>query len=465
MIDFLTGEPVTATSADDGCTAEPGAVAAEAGPGLSKGHTVTAPLSSELRFWDGGGLLQVKNPYEGDLNHRNDKEQPKRGEIKGHSPSSQRRARMFLAKIPNEAIMAGLLITLTYPGSQAPDKVPDASEYKVYKEHLRRFNQAVVRKWNGSGAWFLEFQARGAPHYHTIVFGVDHADLEKFQEWVSIEWNRVLDGGSDHLQAGTRVEIPKNCNAARNYVTAYFTKGAQAPIDTKVGRYWGKFGTASIPMAPEIVEELNSHQAKIATRTARRAIQHHIWEAGWKRLKATAAKQLPSIKYLTMIQFRVLCENCRKGKITTFVKSDGCTSTFSHMILAVLAMQLGKDRVRFPRRHRFRNNSTVNLYCDAASFSAALKRHPLWYVDEPGSPPEAIPKGKAALSCFPALIKDLKSAYLSCDLPLAESIRSRFESLCDSLELEFEEDWNDATSTLFFVVRSGAGETLCDLEL
>lgn len=227
---LLFAEPEKAAS--PGCTAEPCAGAAAPGPGLSKGHTVTnSSLPSEnpdvthLRFWDGGGLLQIKNPYKGDIDQNSNREKKKRGDIIGHSPKSQRRARMFLAKIPNEEIMKGLLVTLTYPGKQAEEKIPDASEYQIYKEHLRRFNQAVVRRWKGSGAWFLEFQTRGAPHYHLIVFGVSHEDLEPFRLWVSKEWNRIVDGGEDHLKAGTNVEPPKNCQAARNYVTAYFTKG------------------------------------------------------------------------------------------------------------------------------------------------------------------------------------------------------------------------------------------------
>jgi hypothetical protein len=280
---------------------------------LSKGHIVTSNhTGSQLQYWKGGGLLQVKNPYQGGYQQPLE-EKAKRGEIIGHSPKSQRRARMFLAKIPNVEIMNGLLVTLTYPGKQAADKLPDASEYEIYKEHLRRFNQEMVRKWGGSGAWFLEFQVRGAPHYHLIVFGVGHSQLKAFQVWVSSEWNRIVDGGEDHLRAGTRVEIPKNCNAARNYVTAYFTKGAQAPAEAKVGRYWGKFGTKSIPMADEVEEELTPAQAKIATRTARRAFERRVWNSAWRRLHVWVGEKAPQVKSLTTWEFRQLCENGRDG--------------------------------------------------------------------------------------------------------------------------------------------------------
>lgn len=449
-----------------GCSAEPSAGPVATGPGLSKGHTVTnsssKPSSSHLHFWDGAGLLQVKNPYLGDLITPSDKKKKKRGDIVGHSPKSQRRARMFLSKIPNEEIMKGLLVTLTYPGKQAADKIPAASEYLVYKDHLRKFNQAIVRKWEGSGAWFLEFQERGAPHYHLIVFGVGHSNLVPFQEWVSKEWNRIVDGGADHLEAGTRVEIPKHCQAARNYVTAYFTKGAQAPAETKVGRYWGKFGTSSIPLAPEVVETLTPQQAKIATRTANNSVANHIWNSGWKRLKARVGKKFPSVRFLTMVEFRALCENCRNGKHSKFVHGPGNRSIYASCFLEAIALSFSVPKVRFPRRYRRRNNSTVNLYCDASSFVESLKRHPRWDEKSPELTFGPIPSAKAALACFPDLIKKLKSAYLERDFSKSDAIVARLVDVCDSLGFEIEEGWDDATTTLFVLIRARSGRILFD---
>jgi len=254
----------------------------------------------------------------------------------------------------------------------------------------------MVRTWAGSGAWFLEFQLRGAPHYHLIVFGVAQSEIKPFQSWVSAEWNRIVDGGEDHLKAGTKVEIPKNCQAARNYVTAYFTKGAQAPSETKVGRYWGKFGTKSIPMALEVEEELTEEQAKIATRTARRALERRVWNAAWRRLQAYVAKKVPNVKQLTTWEFRRLCENSRNGKVSHFLHGSGGSSTHCSLMVEVFAMLLGIDKLRFPRRFRHRNNSTVNLFCDSSSFSDALKRHPVWNAESEASERRAATASRVA---------------------------------------------------------------------
>jgi hypothetical protein len=465
LFDFVTGFATV-----PGCTAEPCAGSVASGPGLSKGHTVTdgipqisKDLNSYLHVWEGAGLLRVKNPYTGDFDptERDGKRiRAKRGEIKGHSSKSQSRARQFLAKIPNEAIMGGLLVTLTYPGKQAADKIPEASEYKVYKEHLRRFNQSVVRVWKGSGAWFLEFQSRGAPHYHLIVFGVDHSEIEGFQNWVSHEWNRIVDGGSDHLKAGTRVEIPKNCQAARNYVTAYFTKGSQALEETKVGRYWGKFGTASIPISPEGVEVLTPIQATIATRTARRAVEHRSWASAWTRLHMRAGKLLPSLRDLTTVQFRTLCQNCRKQKGTVFVTSGGLMGVYSSVFLEVLAFSMGVERIKFPRRYHCRKNSTINLYCNASEFGSTLKRHPRWnevpeVVETPLSPVEA-------LRSYLDLFNDLKESYLSADFERVGVVLGKLAKSGGVLGYQLEEDWNDVTKTLFISVRSSSGTLLFD---
>ena len=366
-----------------GCAAEPRAETDAAGPGLSKGHIVTKPDAisepkSSLRYWKGAGLLQIQNPYGGCQAPQPDPEKAKRGEIIGHSRKSQRRARLFLSKIPNEEIMNSFLVTLTYPGKQAQDKVPDASEFEIYKEHLRKFNQATKRKWNGAGLWFLVFQKRGAPHYHLIVFGISHDSMTPFQEWVSVEWNRIVEGGPDHLKAGTRVEIPINCDAARSYVTSYFTKGADAPAETKVGRFWGKFGSKEIPIAEEKEETLSDGQAKIATRTARRAIEHRMWESSWRRFKKFCGDAIPSFRYLSMTEFRTFCENARNGRVTKLVKANGNECWMAPLMLHAVAFGKGKEKIRFPQRYRHRSNSTVNLFCDANAFVEALKRVPGW---------------------------------------------------------------------------------------
>ena len=57
-----------------------------------------------------------------------------------------------------------------YFGSIARAKIPfgKADDHDVYKTHLDRMN-TKLRKMGLCGFWKLEFQKRGAPHYHLLL--------------------------------------------------------------------------------------------------------------------------------------------------------------------------------------------------------------------------------------------------------------------------------------------------------
>jgi hypothetical protein len=85
-----------------------------------------------------------------------------------------RRALVFTARN-----VTGLthMITLTYP-SDFP------SDGQTVKKHLERFRHWLTRRGIG-GMWVLEFQSRGAPHFHIWTDGaVNKKDLS--EAWYSI---------------------------------------------------------------------------------------------------------------------------------------------------------------------------------------------------------------------------------------------------------------------------------------
>lgn len=162
-----------------------------------------------------------------------------RGEIKGFSPSSASRMRRYLRTCEADY---QILITLTYPLSYPING-------RTCKEQLRRFLQELRRYAVGktiegkpfSAFWFLEFQARGAPHFHIFT------NCRFPKDWIANRWYGIV--GSDdarHLVAGTRIEtIRSGRHGARAYAGKYAAKQQQKEVPhdfASVGRFWGVVG-------------------------------------------------------------------------------------------------------------------------------------------------------------------------------------------------------------------------------
>src|SRR5207237_2216798 len=125
-----------------------------------------------------------------------------------------------------------VLVTLTYPAAFPTDG-----------RRVKR-DWAVMRKWLArrgvGGFWFLEFQARGAPHIHAFLTG------PVSKESVASAWYRmVASGDRKHLRAGTRIEWLRSANACGAYASKYAAKQGQrlVPFDfMSVGGFGGPFG-------------------------------------------------------------------------------------------------------------------------------------------------------------------------------------------------------------------------------
>jgi len=154
-----------------------------------------------------------------------------RGRITGFSNKSRKRLFDLLSQVPRTAFSGGLLfVTLTYPNEFPTD-------YKEYKAHLRAFLKRLYRKAREElpVLWRLEFQKRGAPHFHLIVWGINRLDLQ----WLSQAWYSVVGSGDEkHLLAGTNVKYIRDRRLVLSYVSKYLAKGMKSPCDM-AGRVWG----------------------------------------------------------------------------------------------------------------------------------------------------------------------------------------------------------------------------------
>jgi hypothetical protein len=123
------------------------------------------------------------------------------------------------------------MITLTYP-KEFP------SDGEKVKYHLKKFLQFMTRQ-KASYIWFIEFQERGAPHFHILT----DTFIEK--EKVSERWYKIVDSKDEkHLLAGTKCEtIRKGREGMKSYMRKYVTKTEQKEVPVNyqnVGRFWGK---------------------------------------------------------------------------------------------------------------------------------------------------------------------------------------------------------------------------------
>ena len=156
------------------------------------------------------------------------------------------------------------MITLTYPNYYP---VNGAS----VKEDLRVYLQWIQRRYNTETLWFLEFQKRGAPHFHVLtqvneltpsmrvdagmcwVRRIIQANwflscFRKYRNGTELEFDyqdyklEVMKIANVNIHE-TFWELAKSKNGMRNYAAKYASKMYQKEVPksyNEVGKFWGK---------------------------------------------------------------------------------------------------------------------------------------------------------------------------------------------------------------------------------
>lgn len=127
------------------------------------------------------------------------------------------------------------MVTLTYP-----NKFPN--DGRIIKKHLDAMLQWLRRRNIAGYLWFLEFQKRGAPHYHILTSGGDYIDRYD----LSWRWFQIVASNDEkHLESGTRIERGKSERGLHRYAVKYAAKLHQKTVPAnfvRVGRLWGCSG-------------------------------------------------------------------------------------------------------------------------------------------------------------------------------------------------------------------------------
>jgi hypothetical protein len=162
-----------------------------------------------------------------------------RGRIFGMSAASRKRLFDQLNQVKRSAFRDALFVTLTYPAEYSLN-------WREWKRDLQAFLKRLCREYpRVSVLWRLEFQRRGAPHFHLFVFGVRFLPYALVGRW----WFEVVGSGDQkHLAAGTEVRRVQNRRKAIHYVAKYMAKPDPECGERPTGRVWGVRGGKWLPI-------------------------------------------------------------------------------------------------------------------------------------------------------------------------------------------------------------------------
>ena len=132
----------------------------------------------------------------------------------------------------------------------------------VHPREAKRLFFVFLKRWRRkypklSGIWKMEFQKRGAPHFHMILYNAGYIKKEHIRD----AWGEVI--GQD--KPFTRIERIHNYRQGMSYVAKYlgkqddtgFINGSNLTADDEsIGRRWGVFNRLNIPWAEKIDSEV-----------------------------------------------------------------------------------------------------------------------------------------------------------------------------------------------------------------
>jgi len=305
---------------------------------LSKSHIRPPPT---VTFYLGGSLLRFDSRQSADV-EIGGALPPRRAEITEFSEKSRQRLRLSLAKVDQGKCGTPIFGTFTYPAEFPLDE-------ETFKRHLKIFSQRFLRAFpHAAFHWKLEFQSRGAAHFHPIFWNLsaDGEYLKHFRGWLASNWFEVVGSGDEkHFWAGTSADPIKSQFGIMRYVSGYVSDSDQTRPGFKVGRYWGIVGRSNVPWAKENVIELTREQGKLVRRMARRYMQ--------------AMNRKRRIRYLERSLPKSICSAWMlDGALRRLRKQHPNLELFK----------------RCPRKLRLKNNRNVNLFCKAEFWREAIVR-------------------------------------------------------------------------------------------
>ena len=177
-----------------------------------------------------------------------------RSEIRGLSKGSRRRLVFLINQIPS--IEEAFFVTLT---------MREASEdFKQWKSWLNRVTVALKKSFPQiSGLWRLEFQKRGTPHFHLLLFPKTNGDLQHLRSKITKYWTNAVGKNNVDSARGISVERIRDMKKSGFYLAIYQAKDEQDRKDIPTGRLWGFINKKEFPIAKYSGSEVQDLQELI----------------------------------------------------------------------------------------------------------------------------------------------------------------------------------------------------------
>jgi hypothetical protein len=199
--------------------------------------------------------------------------------IQKWSSESMRRLRLLVRN--SRPTWVGM-ITLTYPDAYPAVGLAVKRQLNTFLQMLRRHNVRYV--------WVLEFQDRGAPHFHILI------DAFIGKTLVAETWYAAVGSGIEkHLKTGTRVEALRSRDGGARYMASYMRKMEQKTVPqefTQVGRFWGAT-RGVLAIVHQLHVKVKENDARRILRTLRRYYESKCRQWGfrwrWRKHKGFTA--------------------------------------------------------------------------------------------------------------------------------------------------------------------------------
>lgn len=213
----------------------------------------------------------------------------RRGIIRVFSQASRRRLMRFMARLKTRKIRATFL-TLTFTGCPSNEEA---------KRCFKRFSMRLRRAYAGwSAVWRMEFQERGAIHFHCILFRfpfVKQKELQAMWEACTREKRSILD-----------IRLVHGARSVMAYISKYIAKPDErteipsledgsyqhGSAGGLAGRFWGYIKKELLPLGEVVAGVLTDRQTI-------------------KSLSSLAWAILKSDNPYNSLSFHLFCDNAR----------------------------------------------------------------------------------------------------------------------------------------------------------
>lgn len=244
------------------------------------------PVNLIIEQYPQDTIYRIKgDPQEPDPEER---EKSPRGSVTRFSEQSRTRCRLVLRSIAPKMKM---VFGLTYPADFPNDGLRVKRNLGALLDWFRRRGIEYF--------WIIEWQDRGAPHFHGFLTGPKFDDQGSFvrnsfvgKAELAAAWNRIVSadrpeylGDPAHLEHGTFYEIIEDQYKLASYYTTYMKKLEQKTVPPgyeSVGRYWGY--SRSLMVKREQVVRCTYREAMRLLRIPRKRYKARCrsWGIRWK---------------------------------------------------------------------------------------------------------------------------------------------------------------------------------------